>query len=313
MIDKMLQAPFPYFGGKSRIASVVWNALGDVKHYIEPFFGSGAVLLARPNYDASRHIETICDKNGFVCNAWRAIKAEPEKLAELCDWPVNHADLMARKRALLIRNQTLLNQLVANDKWYDLELAAYWIWARSCSIGEGEHALNQRPAIAGGGKGIHKLSMRKKLVGWFEALSARLRYVRVVCGDWKRVCGGNWQDDLGTVGIFFDPPYSHTIGRDNMLYQVEDADASHEVEQWALERGARPLYRIVVAGYEGEHPELEAAGWQFLKWRAQGGYSRTRKKGKNLNRFRERLWLSPHCVDAKINVELELFRRAEEA
>lgn len=43
-----MKAPFPYFGGKSKIADVVWSALGQPAHYIEPFFGSGAVLLARP-------------------------------------------------------------------------------------------------------------------------------------------------------------------------------------------------------------------------------------------------------------------------
>lgn len=37
-----------YFGGKSRIASEVWARFGDVTSYIEPFFGSGAVLLSRP-------------------------------------------------------------------------------------------------------------------------------------------------------------------------------------------------------------------------------------------------------------------------
>jgi DNA adenine methylase len=43
-----LQAPFPYFGGKSRVAEIVWARFGDVDNYVEPFFGSGAVLLARP-------------------------------------------------------------------------------------------------------------------------------------------------------------------------------------------------------------------------------------------------------------------------
>jgi len=42
--DTTLIAPFPYFGGKRKIASVVWEYLGDPKTYIEPFFGSGAVL-----------------------------------------------------------------------------------------------------------------------------------------------------------------------------------------------------------------------------------------------------------------------------
>lgn len=28
-------------------APIIWDALGDVDNYIEPFFGSGAVLIAR--------------------------------------------------------------------------------------------------------------------------------------------------------------------------------------------------------------------------------------------------------------------------
>ena len=35
-----LKAPFPYYGGKARIASVIWDALGDVPNLVEPFFGS---------------------------------------------------------------------------------------------------------------------------------------------------------------------------------------------------------------------------------------------------------------------------------
>lgn len=44
-----LRAPFPWFGGKSRAAPLVWSALGDVANYVEPFAGSLAVLLARPH------------------------------------------------------------------------------------------------------------------------------------------------------------------------------------------------------------------------------------------------------------------------
>ena len=66
-----LKAPFPYFGGKATVADVVWKALGQPKHYIEPFFGSGAVLLNRPDYNPQKHLETVCDKDGHVANAWR--------------------------------------------------------------------------------------------------------------------------------------------------------------------------------------------------------------------------------------------------
>ncbi|MGB9619722.1 MAG: DNA adenine methylase [Armatimonadota bacterium] len=66
----MLKAPFPYFGGKSKIAPLVWSRLGNVKNYVEPFFGSGAVLLARPDEHCWwDKIETVNDKDGLLCVA----------------------------------------------------------------------------------------------------------------------------------------------------------------------------------------------------------------------------------------------------
>lgn len=48
MKPRKLKAPFPWFGGKSRVADLVWERFGDTVNYVEPFFGSGAVMLARP-------------------------------------------------------------------------------------------------------------------------------------------------------------------------------------------------------------------------------------------------------------------------
>lgn len=81
-----LSAPFPYFGGKSNIAHIVWAALGDVKHYLEPFFGSGAVLLARPDYRQGYHVETVCEKDAHVANAYRSMQFAPDEVAKYCDW-----------------------------------------------------------------------------------------------------------------------------------------------------------------------------------------------------------------------------------
>ena len=66
--SKYLKALFPYFGGKSLIADTVWHYLGNVKTYIEPFFGSGAVLLRRPPTKREKIYEIICDKDGFIAN-----------------------------------------------------------------------------------------------------------------------------------------------------------------------------------------------------------------------------------------------------
>ena len=77
------KAPFPWFGGKSKAAELVWSLLGDVPHYCEPFFGSGAVLLNRPHpCNRPYFSETVNDLDGFVVNFWRAVTWAPDAVAE---------------------------------------------------------------------------------------------------------------------------------------------------------------------------------------------------------------------------------------
>jgi DNA adenine methylase len=305
---EVLMAPFPYFGGKSSIAHEVWAALGQPKHYIEPFFGSGAVLLMRPDYQVGVHIETVNDSDGFVCNVWRALQSAPDEVAKWCDWPVNHADLSARKKRLIENEDRLMENLIADDTWCDPKLAGYWIWAASCWIGSGltrpgqiphignrgagVHALGKRPHLSDGGKGVQE-PYNPNLYTWFRGLSERLRHVRVVCGDWTRVCGGNWQDNMGDVGIFFDPPYG-VSDRDTDIYHHDSIDVAGAVREWALARGDRPTYRIVIAGY-GEHADLLDHGWTVKRWKAAGGYAKMGNGPSSENRKRECLYLSPHC------------------
>jgi len=132
MKGEKLIAPFPYFGGKSKIADIVWRALGQPKHYIEPFFGSGAVLLARPNYDPLTHIETVNDKDCMVANVWRALQKDPDAVAYYCDYPVNHVELACRRRILHENYDSLCEKLINDEDFYDAKLAGYWIWGMSC-------------------------------------------------------------------------------------------------------------------------------------------------------------------------------------
>ena len=283
-MNENLTAPFPYFGGKSKVAHLVWEALGQPKHYIEPFFGSGAVLLARVGYLAGEHIESVNDADGLLCNVWRGLQLAPDEVAKWCDWPVNHADLSARRVVLNREKIGLTQRLIDDDNYFDAKLAGYWIWAASCWIGsgltrpnakphisdggKGVHALGQIPHISDGGKGVHE-PYNTNLYSWFRQLSERLRYVRVVCGDWTRVCGGDWQDRMGDVGIFFDPPYA--VGDRDDVYDTDDFDVANKVRKWAIERGKSPSYRIVIAGYDEHKEELTNAGWTMVRWKAGGG------------------------------------------
>ena len=94
----ILRAPFPYAGGKSRVAARVWARLGPVRHYVEPFAGSLAVLLQRPDEPWA---ETVNELDGLIVNAWRAMMFAPAEVARLVAWPVSEIDLRARHQALV--------------------------------------------------------------------------------------------------------------------------------------------------------------------------------------------------------------------
>jgi len=162
-----LRAPFPWFGGKSRCAPVVWRALGNVPNYVEPFFGSGAVLLSRPH---TAKIETVNDRDAYLSNFWRAIAADPDAVAKYADWPVNEADLHARHAFLLAQLEEHRTRMLAEPEYFDAQYAGWWVWGLSMWIGSGwctpthRNATNEpRPDLDGIGQGVHK-----KAVQWFK-------------------------------------------------------------------------------------------------------------------------------------------------
>jgi len=131
------KAPFPWFGGKSRAAPLVWQLLGDVEHYVEPFAGSLAVLLNRPHpCNRPYHSETVNDADALLVNAWRGIQFAPDAVAEAASWPVSEACKSARQIALLRWRETGAKERIAGDpRYFDSEMAGWWLWAVAVQIG----------------------------------------------------------------------------------------------------------------------------------------------------------------------------------
>ena len=127
-----LRAPFPWFGGKSRAASIIWERFGDVANYIEPFAGSLAVLLARPT---PPRIETVNDLDCMVANFWRAVQADPDAVAKWCDWPVNEADLHARHLWLVQGLPAHRERMMTEPDYFDAKIAGWWVWGSVNGLG----------------------------------------------------------------------------------------------------------------------------------------------------------------------------------
>ena len=288
-----------------------------MSNYVEPFAGSLAVLLARPHPTGN---EIVNDLDCYVANAWRATKFAPQDVAGFCDWPVNEADLHARHRWL--HGRADFRERMKNDPdYFDARIAGFWIWGLSCWIGDnfcrpknqealphltgGKGVARQVPHLTGGkerGDGISaqipyldtwrkfNATQGDNLVAWFVELSNRLRFTKVCCGDWARVCTKASTYGQGLTAVLLDPPYD-TDGHDD-VYGDMSRGISGAVRAWAIENGGNPLLRIALCGYAEEHampPE-----WSCVAWKAAGGYG---NQSGNDNNLRERIWFSPACLE----------------
>ena len=137
-----LRAPFPWFGGKSRAAALIWSRLGDVTNYVEPFAGSLAVLLSRPTPAGT---ETVNDLDCYLANFWRALGADPDGVARWATGPVNEADLHARHR-WLVGQADFRERMKSDPDYFDPKIAGWWVWGQCCWIGTGWCLAAQRSA-----------------------------------------------------------------------------------------------------------------------------------------------------------------------
>lgn len=328
-MTEKLRAPFPWFGGKSRAVSEVWDALGDIDNYVEPFGGSAALLLGRPG--GAGKVETYNDSDGMLVNFWRAVKADPEAVAHFADWPVSEADMHARHYRLVCERPNVSERVCADPGWYDAKLAGWWVWGACCWIGSGwcsgdgpwfsdgeslrkrsagiginrklphlgnaGRGINRKlPHLGDAGRGIHRKLPHLGDAGggifeWLSRISDRLRRVRITCGDWSRVTTPIVCERHGSTGVVFDPPYP--VGWDTKTaYAGQDREASDicaDVFEKAVEMSGRGV-RVIVCGYRGVWEP--PAGWSTRAWTARKGYA----ADGGARQRTEVLWCSPECM-----------------
>ncbi len=313
-----LTAPFTYFGGKSAIAAEVWDRFGDVDCYIEPFFGSGAALLGRPNPVG---LEVVNDLDCMIVNFWRAVKHDPKMVAKYMVCPAFENDHHAMHIKLAHQRDNLRAGLEGDIDFFDPKFAGWWCCGKSRSISNfcsrtgawkltPDHKLERRvgPGIGISRQFFGRLSKAKQFTTVADALvivnalAGRLASVVVYCGSWINVFGVllDFQDVNNTAAIFLDPPYTEVAGRTRRLYAEDDLCVGVEVSEWAIAHGNDPKLRIALCGYIGEYKMPD--DWAVFRWKTRGGFGVLSASADGVGRRnakKECIWFNRACMSSK--------------
>jgi site-specific DNA-adenine methylase len=271
---------FWYAGGKRRTAAYVWRALGDVTTYAEPFCGSAAVFFGRPAWHLAsghQHYEILNDRSGRLVNLYRAIRDDPAAVWQHAQGPRAELDLDARLAAVNADAAGLDERLRGDPGWHDARLAAWQLYLL-------RYTLHPRIAMGAAGRtGPPNRDAATLTQQDIRDAAVRLRTgnVTLLCGDWARAAR---VVRYKPAGVFLDPPYPSPDWQDDLYGGTPDREAGAAARAWATEHGPDPAYRIVLAGFDGEG---RPPGWTEVYWASKSG---------GASRFKERLWLSPHCL-----------------
>jgi len=252
-----------YPGAKWNLAPWIISHFPAHQHYVEPYFGSGAVFF---NKQPARH-EVINDLSGDVVNLFRVIREDGERLAALIEMtPWARAEF----------------ELCGNRGSTDLESARRFIVR--CWQGHSQDAINNRPGWKN--KGVHgggsTVEIWDKVPARVRSLALRLKRAEI---DNRPAIEIIARSDSTDTLIYADPPYVLGTRVHKEYYQHEMTDADHALLLDALDAHPGP---VVLSGYHCALYDERLRHWHIREKQAQAEKGNTRT---------EVLWLNQTCVD----------------
>jgi DNA adenine methylase len=203
-----------YPGSKARLFPTVWQMVPPHRHHAVLFGGIGAELCAKP---APSYLETLCDKNDDVINAFRVLREREEEVIGRLELHM-YSEAEFNEQAAVLRSaepdplrRAIAFFLVAMQSraFHDPTVDAYQTWAFSMKA----HRDTQSWA-----------RIRERL----SAVARRFREVQLPDSgrDWS------WAvDHCDGYDVVFtaDPPFmADTLNCSTPLYRHNMTDAEHE-------------------------------------------------------------------------------------
>lgn len=184
----MVNSPFKWVGGKSRLRKAVISLLPDHTCYVEPFAGAAWVLFGK----SPSQVEVLNDIDQELITFFRVVKERPQDLLASFEWELVSRAEYERLASL---DPATLDPIKRAHRFYYLIMAG---WG-----GELDYP-RFATSITDGGHGNRLIGALKTLQSRLEPVYERLKTVIIENLDWQE-CVERY-DRTGTV-FYLDPPY----------------------------------------------------------------------------------------------------------
>ena len=206
----MINSPFKWVGGKSRLRKQIIALLPTHTCYVELFSGAAWVLFGKPPSD----VEVLNDLDQELVTFFRVVKEKPEELIASFEW-----ELVSRTefKRLAELDSTQLTDIQRAHRFYYLIMAG---WG-----GELKYPRFQT-STSDGGHGNRLIGALETLKERLAPVHDRLKTVIIENLDW-RACLDRY-DKPNTV-MYIDPPYPENGA--NYFHNMRDWEEHHELAE----------------------------------------------------------------------------------
>lgn len=232
-----MKAILKYPGSKWSIADWIISFFPEHHSYLEPFFGSGAVLFNKPR----SNIETVNDMDGNVVNLFEWVKKDPERLAHEIYWTPYARQVYDEAFAAIPKNS--LEKAV---NFYILLNMGHGYRTNGEKVGWKNDIQGRERAYAG----QNWCTLPDKLIQAAE----RLRGVQIENRPAAEVIE---RFNYKNVLIYADPPYvlSTRHGR-QYRYEMDDQAQSDLLDVLLAHKGP-----VLLSGYDSDLYNDRLSGW----------------------------------------------------
>jgi len=185
---KILNSPFKWVGGKSRLRKQIVALIPEHTCYVELFAGAAWVLFAKP----PSKVEVLNDIDTELVNFFRIVKYQPEELIQSFEW-----ELVSRAEFERLAN-------LDTSTLTDLERAHRFYYIIMAGWGGELHYPRFQTSITDGGHGNRLIGALKYLRKRIEPIYERLQKVVIENLDWND-CFDRY--DRAKTIMYIDPPY----------------------------------------------------------------------------------------------------------